>query len=269
MLTIPKILDTPEFLDAPLGYKWDKNSAGYYSVDAENEKIVDALWQLNHKATYGLATALGEWIYWRSSKYINKETTLLALEAQWAGLVHYLYGVNWKFGNEYISTPVDGPFWAMMTCMQDCRESYMTGDYFINSKTDNLAILARHISPDKEFFDTWLNNILHTSSNLFPARYDRQEIFENMDDYEDKYYDSTDEPAIPRQFFWEPDYSFENEDNVKLINDFLSNLDYKNNTFLSSPRSLLKRNFKGTPYIRTPVNKINIIILKCAERFEW
>lgn len=92
MLKIPKILDTSEFLDAPLDYKWDEKTSEFYYVDACNDKISGALWALNHKATFGLAIALGEWVFWRISNHIDKGKLIPVFESHWAGLIdkHYM-----------------------------------------------------------------------------------------------------------------------------------------------------------------------------------
>jgi len=61
-------------------------------------------------------------------------------------------------------------------------------------------------------------------------------------------YDSTAEPVIPRNFYWDVDFDYRTADNTSIINGYLSGLDYRNNQFLSSPETMIEEGFKGTPY---------------------
>lgn len=244
-MRIPKILDNDMFLKAPIKYKWNEDTSSFYYVDAENEKISYALWKLNHKATYGIATSLCEWIYWRMSRYINRPLALQSIEAQWASILDRRYSIDWNFDGDYISEPINGPIYTMLKILQLPRECYYEGSIFIDDGVEKLAMLARHISPDKKFFDQWFNNNLRNAVRLFPAQYDRDG---DLDAYEDKIYDSSQEPVIPREFFFDPDYNYEAADNEKLINQFLASLNYKENVLLNSPEDMLNIGFVGKPY---------------------
>lgn len=248
MLAIPSILNNDIFLNASLDYKWEQKTSTFYYVDAHNENIGKALWSLNHKATLGVATALCEWIFWRLSKHIDNPVINQALEAQWTGIINKHYFIDWEFDEDYISDSVDGPIWVMLKCIQYPREAYINGYIFINKKVPNLAMLARHISPDQQFFDKWFSNVLKKAAELFPAEYDYAEILTDLKQHEDDSYDSSSEFAIPRAFFWDVDYNFEKEDNGKLINDFLVSLNHENSPFLVSPEDMNEEGFVGTPY---------------------
>lgn len=68
MLTLPKILDNPEFLTEKIKFRWDETRIDYFTYNAKNNKLVDTLWLLNHKTTIGITAACSEWIFWRLSK---------------------------------------------------------------------------------------------------------------------------------------------------------------------------------------------------------
>lgn len=248
MLNIPTILNNEFFLKSPLNYSWDDVTSSFYYVDAHNEKIGKALWSLNHKATFGVATALCEWIYWRMSEHINRPKVNQALEAQWAGIIDMHYFFDWEFDEDYLSDPIDGPIWVMLKCISYPREAYVNGYIFINKKIPNLAMLARHISPEPKLFDNWFSHILKKSAELFPAGYDYAEVLADFKNREDDIYDSTNEPAIPRCFFWDLNYDPKDSDNNKIINEFLANLNYQENTFLIPPEEMIEDGFAGTPY---------------------
>lgn len=251
-MNIPSILNNEAFLDAPLDYKWDENASDFFGVDAKNVKLGIALWALNHKSTYGLVAALSEWIYWRLSRHINIPTIIPVLESHWASVIDKDYSYYWESDEDHIirsvHDPVNEPIWTMLYILNAPRGNYYNGRFIINSKVDKLAMLARHITPGKKLFDNWLSNIIRKGAVFFPAEYDRAEIIKCRRLYKGKSYDSSHESAIPREFFFEPDYDYATADNAQLINQFLSTLDYQNNPYLNSPQDMIEAGFTGTPY---------------------
>ncbi len=256
MLTIPNILNTPKFLDAPLDYKWDRKLSDYHAVDATNDKLGVALFALNHKSTFGIAAALSEWIYWRLSKHINIPEIVPILEAQWAANIDKRYSYLWEFRDagkiDAEQRKAYNTIWVMFWILDTPKFAYFERRFFINLNIDKLAILARYISPDKKMFDAWYDNVFKRAAKLFPAQYDRSEIMENRSAYQGKTYDSSGESAIPREFFWDENFDYQTADNTRLINDFLSGLDYENNPYLNSSDKMLELGFKGTPYKYEP-----------------
>lgn len=252
MLTVPNMLNNEFFLGAPLDYKWGNKAAGFYAVDAEKMKLGVALFTINHKATFGIATALMEWVYWRVSRHIEIPTFLPIIESQWAAIIDKHYSFHKDFENTSLIdedfNPAVQPIWVMLFVLNSPKYSYFNGRFLINVAVDKLAVLARHISPDKKFFDSWLSHVLKKAAKLFPAQYSYHEVIENRKEYFNKSYDSSDESAIPREFFFEPDYDYNVANNHLLINKFLSSLDYKNNPNLNSPEQMIAEGFAGTPY---------------------
>lgn len=58
MLAIPAILNQKAFLQAPPDYAWNERSSEFYSIDAQNHRLEQALDRLDSKAVFGIATAL-------------------------------------------------------------------------------------------------------------------------------------------------------------------------------------------------------------------
>ncbi|XKM12635.1 hypothetical protein RCS94_06310 [Orbaceae bacterium ac157xtp] len=246
-MNIPTILNHSEFMDAPLDYKWDEDTSLFYIDEADNEKVYVAFWALNHKASMGMIAALCEWIYWRVYKHVGRPSIEECIEGLWASIINKDYSFNWEANNEYNSTPAEGPIYAMIFSLNQLIDAYHEGwHFFIN--VDKLALLARHIAPNKKQFDEWFQKTLKKAASLFPSTIDHKDIAKHPRKYDDVYYDSSDEPAIPREFFFEAGFDYETADNASLINQFLSNLDYANNRFLNSPEKMLELGFKGTPY---------------------
>lgn len=251
MLQIPQILDTREFLDAPLDYKWKKEDCRMYYLEYINDKLSHALWNLNHRSTVGLATALAEWSLWRLSPSKQQGFTreLSSLEAMWAGLVDKNYIFDSLYKGKKDEDKVIGPLWVIMKCMEDVRYNYIEGKIFINGKLSALAAIARLVTPEPYFFDNWLTSCIKRASELFPAEYDRSD--KRYDNPQERY-SSSHEPPIPREFFFEPDFDYSKADIDTLLNNYISSLDYQTNEFLNSPEKMVELGFQGTPYRYEP-----------------
>ncbi|MBD8348189.1 hypothetical protein [Dysgonomonas sp. HGC4] len=133
-----------------------------------------------------------------------------------------------------MSDPINGPTYAMWQSVQYSRYNYIDNEHSSNEDVVRLAIIARHICPDKKLFDNWLRHILKRCIELFP------------------YIKLSNKPVIPRQFFFEKDYNYQSADHIKIINEFLSSLNYKENETLNSPEIMKEEGFQGTPYKYEP-----------------
>lgn len=166
--------------------------------------------------------------------------TLISQEYLWhwasnaKGVINKHYFYSWSYEGDYISEPIYGPTYSMWQCIQYITYNYEENDFCTNDDISRLAVIARHICPDKKLFDNWLSEIMKKATGLFPYK----KVSEN--------------PAIPRQFFFESDYDYETADNLNIINDFLSNLDYKENDLLNPPKKMISKGFQGTPYKYEP-----------------
>lgn len=247
-MKIPEVLNNPEFLDAPLRYKWGKDIVDFYRIDAKNDKIDLAFEKLNHKATYGVITAFCEWIYWRVFKHdINFPLVEMSIKSQWASLIDKRYSFAWNYSGDYVSDVANSTLWTMLKIIITLRDNYYNGHYFFTG-VDKLGLLARYVSPNKDVFDEWLEITIKKAAKLFPAQYDHREIVRNPRDYDWTEYDSSGESPIPREFFFDPCYDYETGNDIQLLNRFLSSLDYKNNKLLNSPEKMFELGFTGTPY---------------------
>lgn len=247
-MQIPEVLNNPEFLDAPLKYKWSEDIVSFYRFDAKNDKLSLAFEKLNHKATYGIVTAFCEWIYWRVARHnINLPLAKMSIESQWASLIDKCYSFAWKHSGEYMPDIANGTLWTMLKLIVTPRSNYYNGHYFFIG-VDKLGLLARYVSPDKDIFDEWLETTMKKAERLFPAQYDHRELVRNPRGYDWTIYVSSSEPVIPREFFFDPYYVYETADNIQVINEFLSSLDYQGNRVLNSPEKMIELGFSGTPY---------------------
>lgn len=251
MLIMPTLLKNMQIENELPKYTWNSDKLIYFMYEVKNDKLTDAVFLLNHKATIGLALAAGEWILWRLSRETNIITTLNPLEAMWAGLIDKRYPLNWENNNEKDrGLLVEGPIYVLTSCLQEELSRYQKSSYAINDCVVNIISLARYILPKPHIktFDNWLSNCLKRSAELFPTQYDVIDIRWNRKKYEGTSYDSSNEPPIPREFYFELSFDYKTADIKGLLNQFLNSLDPKTNPYLQSPEEMLKQGFQGTPY---------------------
>lgn len=246
--SIPDVLNNEPFLRKELTVKWDQDSTGYFLFKVENERLMEALKALNHKAVVGLSAALAEWIFWRIKGSYPIEATLPVTDALWLGLIDRRYINNWKYGADKGEDIYDNILWITLACLQEIRYHYTIGDYRILYRVVNLTMLARHIAPDKSQFDNWLGGCLERATEFFPARYDRDDVRNNPDNY-NKCYDSSSEPPIPREFFFEPGFDYKTANIDELLERFINGLDHSNELYFKSEDDMIKEGFIGMPYV--------------------
>ncbi|MBK5072180.1 hypothetical protein I2492_04010 [Budviciaceae bacterium CWB-B4] len=237
-------------------YEWNKKVTDYIFIDSENEneKLEQAFDLLNHKAKIGLSAAISEWIYWQMCQKKNDKLAYYAIESIWASLIDKRYIVNGDFffredDDTILQDKIEGPLWRVSFLLSVLVRDYIRGRYSICINLIPLTILARHITSNKEDFDEWIANCLSRLARDFPARYVRNKVKNNdIKEYKKGFYDSSTEPAIPREFFFDESFIYDEKTSSKLINNFLGNISYQENIYLNSPEEMLNNGFDGVPY---------------------
>ncbi|XKM12639.1 hypothetical protein RCS94_06330 [Orbaceae bacterium ac157xtp] len=247
-IQIPSILNNESFLIDENLIPWDETKIDYFTFDVQNEKLVDLLWKLNHKATVGLATALSEWILWRFSKNRSLSGPLNAIEAMWLGLIDKHYLVSWNYDAPVGETIWKNILWITFKSQFFIRSNYIKGDYQIQFRVMNLAMLARYITPNKTLFDSWFSDCLVRLTQFFPAQYDRGDVMSHPKNYPE-FYDSSHEPPIPREFFFEPGFDYGKADIDGLLSRFMTQVDHSNPKMFRTPKIMLEKGFVGIPYV--------------------
>ncbi len=253
MLQIPQLLDTPEFLDAKLDYKWN-SSIEDRMTEKVSDKLFDAVCPLNHKAQMGIALAMTEFIYWRLHKFCEKENIDLTIpfsfvEAAWPGIIDKQYAISLpprifeETGNVKIGAVIENTD-AFLSYV---ATGYLNGSYFAYESVPSIIALARHIAPDKDWFDKWSTDIFSRALKLFPAQYNVDDIIFERPTYKKMMYDSSNEPPIPREFFFESGFDYKTADITALNQVYLKNLDL-DNPFLNPTQKMIENGFQGTPY---------------------
>jgi hypothetical protein len=113
--------------------------------------------------------------------------------------------------------------------MVDVR--YRKGSYYLQNELVGLVLLVRHISPKKKVFDKWFSSKIIELARLFPCQYND----EILDETDEAIYDSSNEPVICREFFFDPEFKYSPEATTQSLNELIDHLDHKGNSFLHLP----------------------------------
>lgn len=230
---VPQIILNSQTIGHPIDFKWSKRKMDQFLDPLEgNEELEALLSNINHKATVGLSAALLEWIYWRFTGYTTSiNDTEKRIEALWCSIENQDHTSPLIFDVDLdipASGSINGPLWVALMNVRMIDVRYRKGSYFIQNEIVGLALLARHITPKRKTFDKWFNNIVTELNRLYPCQYN----YTNVDETDEAFYDSSNEPVICRAFFLDPKFEYTIEASKNAVNDFIDNLDHKSNPFL-------------------------------------
>ncbi|MCC9018541.1 MULTISPECIES: hypothetical protein [Flavobacterium] len=229
----PQIILNSKHIGHPIDFKWNKKKMEKFLDPLDEYKELEtALLNINHKATVGLSAALLEWIYWR---FIGHNTSITdtekRIEALWCSIKDPELSSPLLFDPNFdipASGPIDGPLWVAHMTVRMIDVRYRKGSYFLQNEITGLVLLARHITPKRKKFDNWFNNILIQLTYLYPCPYTN----EDLDETDEKVYDSHNESVICRDFFFNPKFRYTIMASEKAVNKYIQNSDQKSNPFL-------------------------------------
>lgn len=235
----PQIILNSKHIGHPIDFTWNKKKMEKFldPLD-ENKDLEKILSSINHKATVGLSAALLEWIHWR---FVGNRTSIndteKRIEALWYSIKNpeltdpLLFDTNFDIP---ASGPIDGPLWAAHMAVRMIDVRYRKGSYFLQNEILGLVLLARHITPKKKNFDKWFNTIIIQLNHLYPCPYKD----ENLDETDEKVYDSNNEPLICRDFFFNPKFQYTIAASEKAFHKYMQNVNHKTNPFLHLSRKV-------------------------------
>ena len=234
---VPKIILESKSIGHSIDFTWTRKKIDKFLDPLEqNQELENALTHINHKGSIGLTAALLEWIYWRFTGFTQTTNdTQKRIEALWCSINNREQTNPLLFDTELeipAAGPVDGALWIalMNVTMIDVR--YRKGSYFLQNELLGLALLARHITPKKKTFDKWLNSTISNLVSIYPCTYS----YIDLDESDEAVYNSSNEPVICRDFFFDPEFKYSLEASENAIHNFIDNLDLKANPFLNSAK---------------------------------
>lgn len=230
---VPQIILNSKSIGHPIDFRWNKKKMDQFLDPLEgNEELEAILVHINHKAAVGLSAALLEWIYWRFTGYTTSMNDIeKRIEALWCSVENPEHTDPLRFDLDLdipISGYINGPLWVALMNVRMIDVRYRKGSYFLQNELIGLVLLTRHITPKKKTFDKWFNTTITELNRLYPCQYD----YNNLDETDEATYDSSNEPLICRDFFFDPEFQNTVEASKNAINNFIENLDIKSNPFL-------------------------------------
>lgn len=231
---VPNVIMESKSIGAPISFKWTKKKINELLDPFEgNENLESTLMQINHKGCIGLSAALLEWIYWRFTGYTQvTNDTQKRIEALWCSINNREQTNPLLFDTDLETSAagsVNGALWIALMNVRIIDVRYRKGSYFLQNELVGLVLLARHITPRKKKFDNWFNEtiIKLVQSHSNPYRNDE------LDPSDEAVYDSSSEPVISREFFFDEAFTYSPEASENAIHNFIDNLDLKANAFLN------------------------------------
>ncbi|UWY29980.1 hypothetical protein [Flavobacterium sp. TR2] len=234
---VPKAIIKSECIGHPIDYKWTKKKINKLLDAVEgNEQLENTLMQINHKGSIGLTAALLEWVYWRFTGYSQSTNdTQKRIEALWCSIDNpgqtnpLLFDTDFEIS---AAGSINGALWIalMNVAMIDAR--YRKGSYFLQNDLVGLVLLVRHITPKQKNFDKWFAKTIVNLIQTHPNPYKNDEL----DESDEAIYDSSSEPVICREFFFDDQFEYSIEALENGIHGLINNLDHKANSFLNFPK---------------------------------
>lgn len=234
---VPKVIMESRSIGHPIDFKWTKKKIDQLLDPVEGtENLENTLMQINHKASIGLTAALLEWVYWRFTGYTQvTNDTQKRIEALWCS-INNREQTNPLLFDADLEIPatgsVNGALWIALMNVRMIDLRYRKGSYFLQSELVGLVQLARHITPKKKKFDDWFSEVVAELIHLYPCPYRNSEL----DETDEAIYDSSNEPVISREFFFDSEFQCTVEASENAIHNFIDNLDLKANPFLDFSR---------------------------------
>lgn len=235
---VPTVISESKSIGHAINFKWTKKKINQLLDPLEgNEDLEKVLMQINHKGSVGLTAALLEWVYWRFTGYTQTTNdTQKRIEALWCSLSNrdqtnpLLFDTNFDVS---ASGSVNGALWIALMNVRMIDVRYRKGSYLLQNELIGLVLLARHITPKKKKFDQWFDNITIDLIRRYPCRYSN----DDLDETDEAVYDSSNEPVICREFFFDAAFAYSKEACENALHNFIDNLDIKANTFLDFSRT--------------------------------
>lgn len=234
---VPAVIMESKSIGHPINYKWTKKKINKLLDCLEaNEELENTLMQINHKASMGLSAALLEWVYWRFTGYSQAtHDTQKRIEALWCSINNREQTNPLLFDTDFeipANGSVDGALWIALMNVRMIDARYRKGSYFLQNDLTGLVLLARHITPKKKNFDKWFEQTITKLTHSHPNPYKNDEL----DESDEAVYDSSNEPVICREYFFDENFEYSNENAENAIHAFIDNLNLKANVFLNLPK---------------------------------
>ena len=227
-ISIPGYITNARLQSADIHYRWDEWNLEE-TVGTFDDDVYQELKAMSLRAAFAALVGAGEWVFYRLDPLLEDDTLpSQAIEAGWAQDVDPRYAIPWNPFEDWHG-PIYGPLRRVCMLMADAAD-YLGQKIEVARPAAKVMKVAAHVVPDHERYKGWEQLTLKRFRSLFP--------WSERDPLGD---------PVPRQAL-DPDFEFKPEESQELIRMFLSQLDFKEHAFLSTPDQMLSWGFEGTPY---------------------
>lgn len=248
MYTTPQIILNSGTGKHLFDYEWN----GRIAVDLAGEGIYNQYQHLqegiqkeinlcSYKASLSLTTAVMEWILYLFENKADISDAELRLNALRAGSVDRFYIKTLVFDGDYSNDVIQGPLWVLLQLTERISRRYVNQWIEMRDFLFHFIVLAKHIYKKNKVFENWLSDALQKTAETFPWK-------TNEEDPKAAKYDASNDPLVPRNFFFDACFKYDEASAKQEINDFLQGLDFNKNPYLRTPEEMMAKGFKGTPY---------------------
>lgn len=251
---IPPYIEKADIVGLPLDVVWQGALSHIGPVETVNKMFN----LIGYKTTCGMLTqsaGIISWGAWRLHGHVDVTILLQMVEATFAFQVHPNYvnadGAPTKAPkDEPVAESASGELQELLWEGIDA-ESWWHDYYQPHDSAFHSAYLVKYILPKnkKKIFSKWLEGMLARIKEVAPKP--DEEPIENEDELsmEERvaYYARHWGESLPPQVL-DLDFDYQPEMREKLVDKFLSELDWQENPFLRSPDEMKKLGFKGMPY---------------------
>lgn len=230
VFSIPTYIDKTGIIDYPIEHDWnDSNPEDAYL--GHDERLRHRINKICYRGVVALSSGFAEWIAWRLNKHLSDPMLFQMIESVWAGIIDWRYmevnnGPDWKVWQG----PVRGPLCAAFDLLHEIVK-LVSKKQFASPEAICLSMLALHVVPNPKAFKDWRRFVIRRLVQMHPRPDDNL-----LGD------------PVPREAL-DPDFNYKPEMAKELFSNYLQNLNYKQNPFLSTPEKMIQKGFEGTPYI--------------------
>jgi hypothetical protein len=190
----PSYIKAAGVIGAPLKYKWNSDLAMDLD-DVENDRLYSAIDESSFRAKMAIASVLMEWVAWRFQGVVDITDALARAEAAWVSVIDPAYSKSLEFETnaDDDAEKALAPLESALSDLGDAWTEYVKGSIYLAEPVMKLAMLTRHLMPDKKRFDEWLSTALRRTAKTFPRGVTYDET--------SRTYDASGERPVPRAFF--------------------------------------------------------------------
>ncbi|AET93675.1 hypothetical protein BYI23_D001650 (plasmid) [Burkholderia sp. YI23] len=204
---------------APLQYEWDVEVSRSitYPLEEEHPRLARAFELISDRAALALAMASAEWVAQRFEGIIDIGDALRRIEAGYAAVIDprlaTLPTPDEPFPDEL--QDAHGPLKLARMIITTAFEYMKDGEGVVDESL-SMALLARHVCPQRKKYDAWLSAVLKRAAKHYP--YVEDEPPEHQS-------------PVPREFFdLAPDWTPAHD--TTELRAFLASLDPARNPYL-------------------------------------